>query len=543
MFEIFHVTAHRARLLLTTLLLSGFIIGCGKKELTAEEALTEAGTVRATGRLGESIALLENYEQAHPGNIGIIEALAFDYMTAGDPATAAMYFARVAEIDSSQAEYLIWAAEAWMTAGDPETAIAIYQQYLTVRPSDQTTRLTLAELYNAQGQSDAARDALLRINRDQPSSSVQVRIARLFLQGKNLAQAQQWFDSAARLGGDGRDDALLGLVEVAVRANRFADAEQLVVVLDREYPEALKNSPLADIRRQLKSWRATQKAAVEAATQISATPPKKQSATPTAQTNTAAPASRTSPPPTSTGPKPATPQPSPQPRATESELAETAVPSEEAHQPDKDEMITAAEHAYEGFIAPASTPAIIEQASTTIESSGPRALFPAAANNPGTTITAPTSQNYAGLLATARAAAANRRQAEAVKNFQRALARSTEDPQVWSELSESQYLLGEVHMALASASEAVRRAPTNAGYRLQYLRALQGSASPIEMIEQMERARRDFPLNASFTLVLARAHRDLGNGRFARRYFEEFIRIAPPNHPDLPSAERELRSL
>jgi tetratricopeptide (TPR) repeat protein len=552
MFDFSHASVRRALSFLTVILLTGFIVGCGKKELTADEVLTEAGIVRSTGRLGEAIALLESYEQANPGNLAIIEALAFDYMDAGDPATAAMYFARVAEIDSSQAEYLIWAAEAWMTAGDPDTAITIYQQYLTVRPADQGTRLVLAELYSSRGQADAARDALLRINRDAPSGDIQVRIAKLFLEGRNLAQAQQWYDSAARFGDEARDEALLGLIEVAVRANRYADAEQIVAVLDEEFPEALDNSRLAAVRPQLVTWRATQAAVIDAAAQLTATPAtpansaNRRGSEPTRPNTVTVDAA-----PTITIPTASPPANSVEPTAAIAAdgpaTALVEISPEDLPQPDKDEMIALAEQEEAAARAAENAANNAEAASETAPAEAvattPRRLFPS--SEPATVITAPAppSLNYAGFVAAARAAAAQGRNAEAAKNYQRALARSSQDPQIWSELSEAQYLVGEVRLAVASASEAVRRTPTSAAFRLQYLRVLQGSASPVQMIEEMEKARRDFPRNASFTLVLARAHRDLGNTRFARRYFEEFLRIAPATHPDLAAAESELRAL
>lgn len=522
MSEIFHVPVRRALLLLTSLLVFGFILGCEKKPLTAEDVLTEAKTVRATGRLDEAIALLENFDREHPGNFSVVEALAFAYSEAGDPATSGMFFVRAAEIDHSQAEYLLMAADSWQTAGDPSTAISIYQQYLTLRPADQNARLTLAELYRSQGQADAARDALLQINRNQPNGTVQVRIGQLFLEGKNLAQAQQWFNSAAQFGDEARPQALLGLIEVAVRAERMSDAERLITVLDQEFPHALDTSPIASIRNQFSKWRATQDAVQTAAAQIAAaTNPPNQTAVTTAA-NTVKPTA------TITRTTPSQPQPT--------APADTDQPAP----PDKEEMIAAVERRYEAELAAART--VPEPPPATEPPSGEtRALFPDP--NPNETLPLPPSRSYAECLALARKDATAGRYKEACKNFQRALARSSDDPQVWIELSEAQYLVGEVQIAPSSATEAVSRDPKNPAFRLQYLRVLQGSASPVKMLEEIEAARSDFPLNPSFALVLARAHRDLGNARFARRYFEEFIRLAPPNHPDLAAAEKELQAL
>lgn len=553
-----HVIVRRALLLLTTAIAFGFILGCAKKEPTVEEVLAEAEAVSATGRLGEAIAILENYNSAHPGSFAIADTLAFSYIQAGDPATAAMYFSRAAEIDQSQAEYLLLAADAWQNANDPETAISVYQQYLTLRPNDHNARFSLAELYYSLGQADAARDALLQINREAPTGPVQVRIGELFLEGNNLAQAQQWFNSAANLNDEARAPALLGLLRVAVRAKRFADAEAIIKLLDAEFPGQLDQSPIAELRGQLTAWRAQQQAAAQAAAQIApgqpATAATPGTATPVATNQPATPAAnppRTAtkpvPPPagdaattvatTTTGTPAATVTPPPPAEGTPPDLNE---PGEGPTPPDKEELVAAAERAFEAAEATPPADAAVEPPAEETPA-GPRTLFPDRESGPTRATTIP--RDYATLLAAAREAAQEGRQADAVKNFQRALARSSADPQVWSELSEAQYQLGEVHMAPTSASEAVRREPDNPRYRLQYLRVLQGSASPTRMIEEMERARRDFPLVPDFALVLARAHRNLGSTRFARRYFEEFLRLAPPSHPEFATVQNELNNL
>jgi tetratricopeptide (TPR) repeat protein len=522
-----HAPVRSARWLLTALLLLGFILGCGKKEPTAEETLAQAETLRAQGRVNETIALLENYERAHPGNFAVIEALAFAYIEAGDLEVAALYFTRAAQIDQRQAEYLLMAAEAWRTAGDPGTAIASYQDFLLLRPEAHEARLALAELYREQGQIDAARNTLIQVNAAAPSGAVQVRIGRLFLEGNNLAQAQQWFDSAARRGDEARPEALLGLIEVAIRANRYGDAEQLVTVLDREFPGRLEGSrPHADLRSQLNAWRQRQEAAEVAAAQI-ATPP----AGPAAPAPSAgSPPARTAasfPPPTES----ASASPPAAPDGPAGEVDDAEAPP----QPDKEEVVAAAERSLDSTSEQSAGP---DRAGVP---SGPRSLFPS--RDPSGQLPQPAAQGYAGLLATARAEMAAGRYAEAVRNYQRALARSSADPEVWSELSEAQYRHGDVQIAPSSASEAVRRAPQEARFRLQYLRALQGSAAPTRMLEEMEDARRDFPRDPDFALVLARAHRDLGSLRFAHRYYEEFLRLASPAHPERAAAESEMRGL
>lgn len=495
-----------AFLILFTVL--AFTFGCSNAEPTAEEVLAEAESLRTGGRVGEAISQLENFDLRNPGDLRIVEALAFAYLDEGDPATAAMFFARAAEIDPSQAEYLLMAGEAWETAGDPVTALALYAQYLEIRPDDRAVRLSLADKHAEAGNLDAARDLLLQANRNQPDSAVQLRLGQLFFGGNNLAQAQNWFDSAARFGDESRDEALLGLLQVVLRADRLADAEELVRVIDDEFPGRLDRSELAAVRAQLETWRMRQTAAREAAqgvlpsadeTLAQASPP---APTPTGESVASAPAAE--PPETSPTPEPDQPP------------------------PDKEELV-------------AQTEIRAQQAAEQTRPSGPRSLFPT--GNAAGMVPPEVSRDFLAFVESAREAAATGRHQAAIKDYQRALARSSDAPGVWSELSEAQYRMGEMQAAFASVSEAIRRAPRDPRIRLQYLRVLQGSQPIRQVITEIEAAQRDFPLNAEFSLVLARAHRDAGNLRHARRYYEDFLQAAAPNHPERPNAERELNGI
>lgn len=500
-----------------------FIFGCGERAPTADEVLAETEALRSSGRIGEAIAQLEDFDRANPGDLRIVESLAFAYLEEGDPATAAMFFARANEIDPSQAEYLLMAAEAWETAGEPDTAISVTEQYLAVRPNDRSVRLSLAETYHHQGNLDAARDRLLQANRNQPDGEVQVRIGALFLEGGNLAQAQSWFDSAARFGDEARDEALLGLLEVVVRADRFEDAENLVSVLDDEFPGRLDESRLAPIRGQLETWRLRQTAAREAAQGV--------------LSSTAEVVAQVSPEAPRTSPRPAVADGSEETAgvgttAEANRSASGQAPVAEGRStplgspPDKEERVAAME-----FTPPSDGPS----------GTGTRSLFPT--GDAAGMVPAQASREYLALVESARTAFAEGRYPAAIKDFQRALARTSDSPEIWSELSEAQYRFGNFDAAPASAGEAVRRAPNNPRFRLQHLRVQEGSTPTALLIRDIEQAKRDFPQNPEFSLVLARAHEDLGNERFARRYFEEFLRLAPPGHPERAQVEQALSRL
>lgn len=530
--------ATRPTALLAALALA--LAGCGEKSSSPEELLIEAQAMSAAGKLGEAISLLELYDQENPGNFPIVEQLAFLYGEADDPATSAMFFARAAEIDPSQAEHLLFAAQAWQNAGDIDSTINLYRQYILARPDDHSARAALSDLYYLSGDLDEARNTLLRSNRLAPKSGVQVRLGELFLESGNLALAQQWFDSAARFGDDNRDEALLGLLEVVIRGNRFADADQLITVIDEEFPGRLDASNLAAIRPQLENWRTQQAAAVTAAEglQGNRTPAVNAAAeqeTPASdEANATAEASGT----TSSGEATAVDDRPTTESMTVAEVAanQEASPTTDISPPDKEERVAQVEANMESFIVP-------EPANP---SDGPLSLFPT--DNSETSSSAiiasvPTGNDYSSYLAQARDAFTNERFAESIKLYHRSLARSSSDPVVWSELSEAQRRAGEYQTAIASAREAMRRAPDSPEIRLQFLRVAENVLRREAVLQEMEQARRDFPLQPEFTLLLARAYRELGSNRFAQRYYRDFLRIAPPSHPEFATAEAELGAL
>ncbi|MFW6354182.1 MAG: tetratricopeptide repeat protein, partial [Verrucomicrobiota bacterium] len=498
-------TLHRTSRLLTAGLALGFILGCAEKEPSAEEILAEAAAISASGRVGEAISLLEIHNQANPGNFAIVEALAFAYIQADDPATGAMYFARAAQIDPSQAEYLLMVANAWQSADDLQSAIALYQEYVRARPEDLSARLTLASLQEQAGNLDDARDTLLATNRREPNATAQLRIAELFLRGGNLAQAQQWFDSAARFGGETRDEALLGLLEVVLRGNRFADALALMNVLDEEFPGRLEDSDLAGVRTQLEAWQEQQDAVLAAARgfdsnrRLPTSAPARERDRPSERDRSTQPST---PPPSARAPEASDLPPTTRPTASTARPNGPTLPSEETEDndvetpepPDKEELVTAVERRIARQIAAREDEDPVDAEAASL-GDAPLDLFPGDDDPAGAPLPTLAPLNYQGFVAAAREAMDDEAYREAIRQYHRALARSSQDAQIWSELSEAQFRAGETVTAPASAAEATRRAPQNPRFRLQYLRVAQGVLSPDELIQTMEEARRDFPTN------------------------------------------------
>ncbi|MCC5839378.1 MAG: tetratricopeptide repeat protein [Opitutales bacterium] len=455
------------------------LAACSRPLPTLEETLERAESFLALGEFSSAIDLLEAFDEREPGHAVIVETLAEAYAGHGDFASASFNFIRLADMNPDDPLPLLFAASALREGGDHAGAVAIYDRYLRERPDDIATARAVAALHIERGNRSAAIDTLLRTNQAVPSGAIQVAIGRLFLDGRNLGQAQDWFASALRQQDETRPEALLGLLETALAANRPADAETLLRQMDAEFPGAFDRSSLAGQRRELVEWRRRQDEAREAAAALARARQRERETAPTV---------------------PAEPLPSP-------EVEVAVVPSPPPAEPD-----------------PAPVPATPRPTPT-----------PAPPPPPGPSASAADR----GIAALQRGDAA-----AAIPLFRDALRDDRENADLWMNLSEAQFLAGDFDWAMASASEAMRRQPNDVRPLMQFLRAAQQTLPPDRLIRELEQAKRRFPQSADITLALARGYARVGNNpRGARIFFNEFLALAPADHPERASAERELASL
>lgn len=460
------------------------IPGCGSKEPTLEEKVVQAEALLDAGQIEAAIRLLEHCQELAPERVDVLEALAFAHAAQGDPLFSAMTFLQIAELVPERPEYRLYAAESLREGGDEAEAIVQYRMYLLTQRNDTSIWITLADLYEGRGAFGDALECLLAAEQIEARAAQKIRIARLYMARANLAQAQTWFSRALDDTAT-REQALLGLLETAVRAKRFADAEVLMGRLDAEYPSRLDQTDLAVLRPQLLEWRRHQDEAVAALAALEERPAlSERGAAMEPETNTVG-------------------QAASEHAATEtSEEAEVVVASEG----------TGAEG--EAAIAPEGE-AIVEE--------------PVPDLSPDKVTEARTFVEVGDLRG-------------AVSAFKQALVENDARPEVWAELSEVYLALGEDRWAQATASEAARRDATNPKYALQYLRAAQRLLPPERLTEEMEAALRRFPGQPEIMLVLARAYAEQGSVRNARILYEALLREAP-DHPQRSRVEAELSQL
>jgi tetratricopeptide (TPR) repeat protein len=485
----------------------GFILflifsGCGERQPPVDELVVQAEELLDAGQIENAILILEKCQERAPERVDVLEALAFAYAAKGDPMLASMTFLRISELVPQRPEYRLYAAETLLQASDPKGAVAQYAAYLEVRPEDRAVWVTLADLYISQGRLNEALDALLAAEQIEARSQQRIAIGELYLRTGNLAQAQAWF--ARALEGDSafRDEALLGLMETAIRSKRFADGEALLAQLDGEYPGRVDQSDLDNVRDQLLEWRRRQDAAREAVAALEAQRPE-------IVLNEEIPAAD----------RPAEESPADIPAADQpAVIPETAV-AEAMGEPAEE--------------LDGTTPVDAEAT--------PREPGRVATESYSGTI--PADSAAADHLSLARARRNEGSLDQAIRHYKKALILNDNQPQVWAELSEAYLQAGNDRWAQATASEAMRRDPENPKMVLQFIRAAQRTMDSERLLREMEQAYRTFPNQPEIILVLARAYRDVGNLRNARLLYRKFLEVVPADYPARVDVESELRNL
>jgi len=461
--------------------------GCGVKHPPVDELLVQAEGMLDAGQIANAILVLERCNEISPDRVDVLESLAFAHAANNDPMLASLTFSRIVELVPSRPEYLLYSGESLLEAGDAKGAIVQYVNYLKIRPEDRAIFVSLSGLYEETGNLGKALETMLLAEQVESRAIQQITIGRLFLQTENLAQAQAWYARAIDGGSETRDEALLGLLETAIRARRFQDAEALLIQLDAEYPGRLERSSMDNVRDQLAEWRRRQDEAMEAVAALEE--------------------------------KPAMTAEAPEDQDTEQVDSESGSIAEQIIAEEIVDSEAVEKPAIEEIVEP-------ETEETVVEDLAPSPMEMATDH-----------------LDSAREFRAEGNLLEAIKSYKQALILFDGQPVVWAELSETYLESGNARWAQATASEAMRRDPNNAKWVLQFLRASQQTMESDRLIREMEDAYRKFPNHLEIILVLARGYNDLGNKRNAAMLYGQFLELAPRGHPEHANVMRELESL
>ncbi|MEX0322142.1 MAG: tetratricopeptide repeat protein [Puniceicoccaceae bacterium] len=456
--------------------------------MPVDELLVQAESLLDEGQIDSAVLILEKCQEREPSRVDILEPLASAYSAQNDPYMAAITYKMIADLVPEQAEYLLFSANSLIEAQDMSAAVARYQEFLALRPEDRAVWVGLAEMLSGVGRMGEALEAYLAAEEIESRPQQQVAIGELFLRSQNLAQAQVWFARAVEGGAEIRDDALLGLLETAIRSRQFSEAEALLLQIDAEYPGLVNQTPLDSVRDQLAEWKQRREAAQAA---LAALEERESEITQPEVT------------------QPPAEEPEVEPEVAQQEPEPTPV------EPEPEEPV------FEVEPEVATTQPVVEEAPQEV-----------AQVNPGSE-----------LLEKARDFNRKGNLPEAIRFYKQALVANDNQPEVWAELSAVYLESGSDRWAQATANEALRRDPDNPVFVMQFLKAAQRTMDDRRIIVEMENAYRRFPEHPGIVLVLARAFADQGNTRNAILLFERYLTLVPIGDLNRRAVEMELERL
>ena len=523
---------HRLILIMAALLA---VTACTDPETARRNQLDKALNLQANGQSEEALSILQSLLETNPQDPELLQLIGEIYQKTQDLNLAAFYLEQAALSTPENIELLYEAYLALEAAG--EDSLPILRQLATRAPEAMKPELwfRLGSSLATANETQAALDAYLKgIPKDAALLAPETAnaIATLFLQLDNKALAERWFKIAAQDRGPEALTALLGLLEIKLAAADWPAAETLIAQLDQRFPGAVDASDWATTARsELQTWRTAQQELSETLK--------------TTQTETAA----------SSENPPAEPVPDPDPEAEAKAKADA---------PASAKSIAAEE--FDAMEALANKPAIettetsindiqfdpsiaIQPADPSLDNRTPAAETPAIDPAPVTDSPEPVATpeqlppSREQLLTEAEGAKLQRDFKGAIRLYWQALGLDNTTPETWSQLSQTYTLSGETRNAETTALEAVRLAPTEVVYTLDYLRIAQRSKSPKAFLAELKIAFDRFPNNPEITLSLARALQRISEDRpAATALYQQFIQQFP-RHPLRPEAEAALATL
>jgi len=476
-------------LTLAALLVFPFFCGCGFGNSDPSKVIEKAGKVIDSDP-DKAISILQNFDERKPGNPQINEQLAFAWSQKGDLKKAAYYFQKVAELDPTRQDALLFAAQSLQQSGDVEGAMSVYQQYLTAKPDDITACLAFAALADSAGRTDVAIGQYNYAFTHKPSGDTAIAVGNLYLKKNDAKQASQWFEKVLKDFPECAHAANIGLLDAYMRLQNYSKAEAVVAKLKRDFPGVLEASALKDAPDAIAAWKekkAAEKKAADAAAK------KKQPETKIEITRADGSVVETS---ASTNAGR---------RMTKAE----AVALEEQRENDAEAANVVAQPVAAVQPAPAQPAADVSQAK--------HAPVPAAVAPVPTELDQARAAHKAGKLD------------DSVRLYRALLAKSP-SAVAWNDYSVLSMEMDNKEQALAASLEATRMDPGNLDFAVQYLTVAQANYDPRRLMSEIVAMKNRFPDSPVITLALAKAYWDVErNAGMARALYDEYLSKAPKN--------------
>ena len=163
--------------------------------------LAAAQTVRVPPDFAEKVAALEQARQAHPSDLGILDALAGSYAMAAEYRKAIAVLRQMQAIRPEDHAIELRVARHYAWAGDSRHAIAEYNSYLAAAPHDRQATIEFIRLLRYRGDyshAEALCNRLLSVDRDD-AQVLALKAEALHWAGQRRFLARRTADRAAEL--------------------------------------------------------------------------------------------------------------------------------------------------------------------------------------------------------------------------------------------------------------------------------------------------------------------------------------------------------
>ena len=562
--------------LTTTLIV---FVGCSSPEEKKAAQIGEALTLAEQGSGAEALKLLEELSAQYPNDIRILESMGQVYASEGD-ATMAAFFLEQAHLQSPEDDELLYQTyRSLEAAGQPVGHLL--EKLAEQAPDTMTPDLwkRLGQTRKAENKVQSALDAYLKgvdPESAKPSAETAAAIGQLYAKVGNFAQAETWLELAADNDDPNALTALFELLEINLRQKDWSGAEAVVTQLDKQFPGAVEASQWQQARQELLRWRKAQdemKAKLAAAEEAKKAAAAEANAEANAEGEAEAEAEKEA-----TAEREATDTSSDNDTSGETETVATegkaqAIADMEAAEamadapaieigPNEGDIAMVEESGETAVrqtitfdpsiaIEPADPEITFEvdfdqaplagETSYRVDNTTPiesvEAFSSVEIEDPTETIrSTERPATIEELLADAETAELDRDFKSAIRKYWAAISIANNRAEIWNLLSRAYLVDGQLNNADTTALEAVRLAPREVAYTLDYLRVAQRTKQPEAFLRELETAYARFPASPEITLSLARAHERISEQtETARNLYLRFVDIAP-NHPLVPEA-------
>jgi tetratricopeptide (TPR) repeat protein len=553
----FNATLKRSFFILLILTLVG-LAGCSNPEEKRTQQIEAALELSKSGSHEEAIQMLEALALNYPNDPEILELMGRIYAQEGDHTMAAFFLEQAHVQKPEDVELLYETYQAVQAAGQPSGKILEKLADLSTETMTKALWVEIGRHRAENNQIEAALEAYLKgvdPDKETPSPETAATIGQLFVKLGNYPQASSWLEIAADNDDPSALTALFGLLQIQLSQKNWSDAEATIARLNKQFPGAVEASQWKQASDEIKRWRTAQQemkaklAAEEARKQ--AAEKAEQEATEIAQSASAeSENAQSSDLEAGEGGKSQVVADLEAAEAMANQPAQEALTTGEAtgESPAESKMI-----AFDPSIAitPAdpdfSIDVSFDEESTAADTSfsietdtdttAAVETFVAEEELPAAPPPVEAPRTLEELLADAGAAEMDRDYKSAIRKYWAAISIANNRADVWNLLSRAYLIDGQLQNADTTAIEAVRLAPREVAYTLDFLRVAQRSRPPEEFLSQLETAYDRFPSSPEITLSLARAHERISKDNFvARNLYLRFVDIAP-NHPLRTEAE------